>query len=185
MRKNIEDLKHRYKTPVVKDQPDFPIIEAFVVRFLEEFIHAIGIRDWDHYYGELFNTCLQAEARFDPAKGMTLNSYFFLCCKDRANKINKREVTWYTRHVTHVNLNLFSKSKSPFSIAEHNETIEAVRNSELSPRIKEVIEVYLTEPHLDFGSIAERMNVSKQRISQIINSAKQFFSRRNVEIANS
>ncbi len=172
----------RRKTPVVKDQPDFPVIKAFVVRFLEEFAHSVGVRDWDQYYGELINVCLQAEARFDPAKGMTLNSYFFLCCRDKTNKINKIEAGWYSRHVTNINLNLFSKSKSPFSIAEHNETIEAVRNSELSPRFKEVIEVYLTKPHLDFGSLAEEIGISKQRISQIINSAKQYFQRRQVEI---
>ena len=162
--------------------PDLEVIDAFINRFLECLYPRQFNKDYDHYYGELFNKCVYACNRYDPNKGMTLNSYLFMCCKHKISYVNKKERDWYSKHSTNFNLSHVSKSQSPLSLAEYNELEEQINRSELSARTKEVVTLYLTRPYATYKELGEYLGTSKQNVEQIVRSAKQYFSRRNIQI---
>ncbi len=159
-------------------------LRLFIDCFLRKFYYRQYNCDYNMFAGELFAIGDNARKKFDPNKigSAKFNTYLTRCLINMMTLLNKREKEWYTHHIVMSLSNFAAEELPPSLISQYRELVERVNESELTPRTKEIVGAYLLRPYKSLTDLGKDFGISKQRVSTLIESARQYLSRRSVEI---
>lgn len=136
----------------------------------------------EEYFGEMLTEAYSALSDFDPSKNAQPSTLIYSYCKNRMCKIIRREKEYYKQHKFYGNMELYpSSSRTPYFYTAKYEMVEAILNSDLSKRTKDVVLTLVDFPEETYDEVGKRLGVSKQAVHQHLLSAKQYFVRNKIE----
>lgn len=159
-------------------------LRLFIDNFLRKHYYRQYHCDYNMYSGELFVIGNKAREKYNPDKAgaAKFNTYLTRCLFNIMTLINKNEREWYEHHKSMALESFASPDLAPNLISQYRELVERISESELTSRTKEIVTSYLTKPYKSFTELGKDFGISKQRVSVLIESARQYLSRRGVEI---
>jgi RNA polymerase sigma factor (sigma-70 family) len=156
-------------------------VKKNALKFLSS--HSAKVKNNDEYIGEMISSAFLAMNKYDPSYGTTPSTLIYKYCRSRLLRILKRDKKYYERHEFHHQMNRIpSRESNPYKATAFFEQSKILSESGLTKRCQQVILERMKYPEDTLQELGERLGVSKQAVSQHINSAQQYFQRNNVQV---
>lgn len=156
-------------------------LSVFIDKYLYKKYPKLIKQDANFYRGELLYIAYLAKAGWRE-DGAQFNTYLTTCFRNHMIKIRKKEKEWYDKHVVVSSLeNYPSPTYNAALISQYNELIESIKETNLSPKNKEIVVHYLRSGK-NLPEVGRHFGITKQRVSQIIESVRQYLLKRRIEL---
>ncbi len=139
--------------------------------------------DYDLYHGELVGNAYHAQKEYDVKRGVKFNTFLTSCYINKLRNIHREEKQFYKRHVLMSDFSSFPAHSNPADlISQYREIVEAIENSDLTERTKEVTILFVTKPFANLAELGRYLGISRERVRQLLDASRQYLERRNIEL---
>jgi DNA-directed RNA polymerase specialized sigma24 family protein len=154
-------------------------IEKLVYKFLSK----CGRRylNDDLYVGEMISSAHLAMTKYNATIGEP-STLIYRYCRNRFLNLVRQEKEFYSHHTGELTPSMFIKQRNPVDDCIYDEAKNAVANSKLSKRTKEIVLLKMAHPDETLQDLAKRTGVTLQAISLHINSAEQYFLNNKINL---
>lgn len=156
-------------------------------KFADKFLRGVDSRcykaDYNQFVGELTSAILRALPQYEERKGAKLTSFLHAVCLHRLGRVKAEEKQFYSKHQNYSDMELLAiNTKTAPQILEKDEMRKIVANSTLPPRTKEIVYLVIDDPYTSQAELARNVGLSRERIRQHFESAKQYLAKQNIEL---
>jgi len=156
-------------------------------KFADKFLKCTDTRiyktDYNQFVGELTYAILRALPKYEERKGAKLGSYLYSVCLHRLGRVKAEEKQYYSKHQNYSDMEVLAiNTKTAPKILEKEEMRKIVADSSLPSRTKEIVYLVIDDPYTSQAELARRVGLSRERIRQHFESAKQYLAKQNIEL---